>query len=162
MNLAEINKRFVDLKRSGVDKENSSPKDGKYVFNGKKVYLKWSDYKDSSTRLNYVYKWVAYDERDDFKNFNTWKWDLDAEPVLAVDPTTEIWPEMVGKPNAEGYYRYMDMILMRVPLLKWLEKRDADSKRFDKAREQMDKKFRAEAKAEGAEVTEVELKDIRG
>lgn len=159
MNLSELNRRMVDLRRSEIDWPRSSRKDGRYMFT-KKVYLRFDDYKDSSTRPNYVYRWVAYDDKDDFRNFNHWKMEFDAEPVFATDETTEVWPETLV-PNAEGHYRYMDMILMRVPLLRWLEKLETDSKRFDRAREGLDKKFRAEAAAEGAEVTEVDWKKLR-
>ena len=159
MNLADLNKRMVDLRRSEINWDLSSREDGKYQFI-KKVYLRFDDYKDSSTRPNYVYRWVAYDDKDDFRNFNHWKMELDAEVVNASDATNEVWPETLT-PTSEGHYRYMDLILMRIPLLRWLQKLEADSKRFDKAREGLDRKFRAEAHAEGAEVTEVDLKDIR-
>ena len=162
MNLSDIKRRMVDLKRSGVDWERSSPQEGRFFFTKDKVYLNWRDYKDSSTRPNFVYRWVAYDDKDDFRNMNKWKWEFDAEVVAATDHTNEVWPELIGKPNAEGHYRYMDMVLMRIPLLKWLEKREADTKRYDNARKSLDAKFRAEAAAEGAEVTEVDIKNIRG
>jgi len=162
VNLNDIKKRMVDLKRSGVDWDKSDPVAGKYEFANKKVYYHWKDYKDASTRLRYIYRWVAYDANDDFRNINKWKWDFDAELVVATDKSNELWPEIVGKPSSDGYYHYMDMVLMRIPLVKWLEKKEADSKRYDKAREGLDKKFRAEAAAEGAEVSEVELKDLRG
>ena len=162
MNLKDVRDRLVDLKRSGVDWDRSDPVAGQYHFNAPKVYLRWKDYKDASTRLNFVYRWVAYDNTDDFRNINKWKWDFGAEFVVASDKSNEVWPELIGKPGTDGFYHYMDMVLMKIPLLKWLEKREADITRFDKAREGLDRKFRAEAKAEGAEVTEVELKDIRG
>jgi uncharacterized protein Usg len=145
-----------------VDWEKSDPVAGQYSFTNQKVYYHWKDYKDASTRLNYIYRWVAYDAADDYRNINKWKWDFDAEMVSATDKSVELWPELIGKPGADGYYHYMDMVLMRIPLLKWLEKKEADSKRYDKAREGLDKKFRSEAAAEGADVSEVELKDIRG
>jgi len=159
MNLAELNRRMVDLRRSEVDWDRSSRKDGRYVFT-KKVYLRFDDYKDSATRPEFVYRWVAYDKSDDFRNMNQWAMEYNAEVVQATDPTAEVWPETVV-PTAEGHYRYMDLILMRIPLLRWLEKLEADRGRYDKARLALDKKFRAEAASEGAEVTDVDLSKIR-
>jgi hypothetical protein len=162
VNLKDVRDRMVDLKRSGIDWDRSDPVAGQYHFNKPKVYLRWSDYKDSSTRLDYVYRWVAYDDKDDFRNINKWKWDMDADFVYGSDKSNEVWPELIGKPGVDNLYHYMDMVLMKIPLLKYIEKREEDASRYDKAREGLDKKFRSEAAAEGAEVTEVELKDIRG
>jgi hypothetical protein len=162
MNLSDVRRRMVDLKRSGVDWERSDPVNGQYHFNNQKVYLHWDDYKDSSTRPNFKYHWVAYDDKDDFRNIKKWQWDFDAEFVVATDRSNEVWPELIGKPGTDGLYHYMDMVLMKVPLLKHLETMDENSKRYDKAREGLDKKFRSEAATEGAEVTEVEVRDIRG
>jgi len=157
MNLADVGKHMVDLRRSEIDWERSSRKDGRYVFT-KKVYLRPDDYKDSATRPDFVYKWVAYDSTDDFRNMRHWQMEYDAEVVQASDESAEAWPELVGKPNAEGHYRYMDMILMRVPLLRWLNKRIEDRERYDKARTALDQKFRAEVAAGGAEIEEVDIR----
>ena len=151
MNLRDIQKRMVDLRRSDWDKERSVPKNGEYYFKNK-VYLTFNDYKDSQTRPNFVYRFVAYDDKDDFRNMMTWTHNFNAEIVRCDDPLVEIWPEMIGKPDAEGKYRYKDLVLMRIPLEIWLDKMDEDSRRYDKAREGLDKRFKAECKAEGAEV----------
>lgn len=151
MNLREIQKHMVDLRRSEWDKERSDPKTGKYFFtNGKKVYLTFNDYKDSQTRPNFAYRWVAYDEKNDFRNFMSWQQNLQAEVARYDDPLVEVWPEPLV-PDAEGKYKYKDLVLMRIPLEVWVNKIEEDRGRYDKAREGLDKKFKAECKSEGAE-----------
>jgi len=142
MNLSDLKKRMVDLRRSEYDKERSSPKDGKYVWT-KKVYLKFSDYKDDNARPNFKYRWVAYDSNNDFTQFNHWRMNYEATPVDYKDPSTEIYPEPLV-PNAEGHYRYMDMILMKIPIAVEVDRIVDNRQRYDKAREGLDKKFKSE------------------
>jgi len=115
----------------------------------KKVYLKFDDYKDDQTRPNFVYRWVGFDEDDDFLNFNKWRMKWEAVPVDYKDEAVEVYPEPLV-PNAEGYYRFEDMILMRIPLEVDLDRIEGDRKLYDKAREGLDKKFRSECVQEGA------------
>lgn len=152
--LRELNRHMVDLRRSRYDKERSIPRDGIYFFepNGK-VYLRFDDYKDDATRPKFAYRWVAYDKSDDFANMRQWSFKWGAVPVRYDDPITEVWPETLT-PTAEGHYRYQDLILMRIPVEVWIDKIDADRSHYDHAREALDKKFRAEAKANEAEVIE--------
>ena len=150
--LRELNRHMVDLRRSKWDKERSKPDKGIYFFepNGK-VYLRFDDYKDSATRPNFAYRWVAYHKHDDFKSMRTWAFKWGAEPVKASDPLTEVWPESLA-PDTEGNYHYEDLILMRIPTERWADKLETDAKYYDDARTNLDKKFRAEARAENAEV----------
>ena len=156
-NLAWIQKHLVDLRRSDWDKERSDPKKGRYLFaDGKKVYLRLDDYKDDSTMPRYAYRWVAYDKSDDYRNMRMWQMKYSAEPVRFDDPLVEVWPEGVA-PDAEGNYRYMDLILMRVPTEVWVDKLIDDKAVADSARKNLDKRFREEAKEAGAEVDEADL-----
>lgn len=155
MNLQDIKRHMVDLRRSEYDKERSSPKDGKYFWT-KKVYLNSKDYKDDNTRPDFKYRWVAFDERDDFINYNHWRMTYEATPVDYKDAATEIYPEPLV-PNAEGFYRYMDMILMKIPIAVEVQRILDNRGQYDKAREGLDKKFRSEAAKEGA-VFEGEIK----
>ena len=50
-------------------------------------------------------------------------------------------------PNVEGHYRYMDMILMKIPIAVEVDRIVENRQRYDKAREGLDKKFQAEVKA---------------
>lgn len=148
MNLSDIKRHMVDLRRSEYDKERSTPKDGKYYWT-KKVYLNSKDYKDDNTRPNFKYRWVAFDEKDDFRSFNHWRMTYSATPVDYKDEATEVYPETLI-PNAEGYYRYMDMILMKIPIAVEVDRILDNRKQYDKAREGLDKKFRSDMMAEDA------------
>lgn len=148
MNLADIKKHMVDLRRSEWDKERSSPKDGRYYWN-KKVYLNFADYRDSQTRPKYKYRWVAFDKDNDFSSFNHWSMAYQATTVDYKDPETEVYPEPLV-PTVEGHYRYMDMILMKIPLGVEVDRILDNRKQYDKAREGLQKKFNADAASEGA------------
>lgn len=145
MNLSDLKKRMVDLRRSEYDKERSSPKDGKYLWT-KKVYLKLEDYRDDNSRPEYKYRWVAYDDKNDFAQFNHWRMNYEATPVDYKDPCTEIYPEPLV-PNVEGHYRYMDMILMKIPIKVEVDRIVDNRNRYDKAREGLDNKFKSEVRA---------------
>ncbi|MCK9599320.1 MAG: hypothetical protein M0R06_09785 [Sphaerochaeta sp.] len=145
MNLSDLKKRMVDLRRSEYDKERSSPKDGKYLWT-KKVYLKLEDYRDDNSRPEYKYRWVAYDDKNDFAQFNHWRMNYEATPVDYKDPGTEIYPEPLV-PNVEGHYRYMDMILMKIPIKVEVDRIVDNRNRYDKAREGLDNKFKSEVRA---------------
>lgn len=148
MNLADIKKQMVDLRRSAYDKERSTPKDGKYVWT-KKVYLSSKDYKDDQTRPKFKYRWVAYDSRDDFASFNHWRMNYQATPVDYKDEATEVYPEPLV-PNAEGHYRYMDMILMKIPIEVEVDRIIDNRRQYDKSLDGLRKKFESDANAEDA------------
>jgi len=148
MMLSDIKKHMIDLRRSEYDKSRSDPAKGQYHW-AKKVYLKFDDYKDDQTRPNFVYRWVAFDEDDDFLNFNKWRMKWEAVPVDYKDEAVEVYPEPLV-PTVEGNYRFMDMMLMRIPLEVDLDRIEGDRKLYDKAREGLDKKFRSECVQEGA------------
>lgn len=155
MNLSDLKQHMVDLRRSEYDKERSSPKDGQYVWTNK-VYLKFNDYKDDNTRPQFKYRWVAFDEKDDFVRYNHWRMKYDAVPVDYKDAGTEIYPEPLV-PTVEGHYRFMDMILMKIPIGIEVDRIIDNRGQYDKAREGLDKKFRSETASEGA-VFEGEIK----
>ena len=159
MNLAELKKRMVDLRRSEWDKERSSPKDGKYVWT-KKVYLQTKDYRDDMTRPKFKYRWVAYDKNDDFASFQHWRMNYGATPVDYKDEATEVYQEPLV-PDAEGHYRFMDMILMKLPVENEVGRVIDNRKQFDKAAEGLQKKFSSEAAGEDASHKESMVYDVR-
>jgi hypothetical protein len=148
LNLSDIKKHMVDLRRSEWDKERSIPKNGTYYWT-KKVYLDTKAYRDDQTRPNFKYRWVAFDEKDDFVNFNHWRMTYSATPVDYKEEATEVYPEPLV-PNVEGYYRFMDMILMKIPIDVEVDRIIDNRKQYDKAREGLQKKFNSDAASEGA------------
>jgi len=148
LNLSDIKKHMVDLRRSTWDKERSSPKDGRYYW-ANKVYLTSKDYRDDQTRPKFKYRWVAFDEKDDFVNYNHWRMTYEATPVDYKDEETEIYPEPLV-PTVEGKYRFMDMVLMKIPIGVEVARISDNRKQYDKAREGLQKKFNSDAASEGA------------
>ena len=148
MNLSDLKKHMVDLRRSEWDKGRSIPKDGLYYWK-KKVYLNAKDYRDDQTRPNFKYRWVAFDKDNDFASFNHWSMSYQATTVDYKDPGTEVYPEPL-KPTVEGHYRFMDMILMKIPIGVEVDRIIDNRKQYDKAREGIQKKFNSDAASEGA------------
>jgi hypothetical protein len=148
LNLNDIRKHLVDLRRSEYDKERSSPGDGKYHWT-KKVYLNPKDYRDNNTRPDFKYRWVAFDDGDDFASFNHWRMTYEATPVDYKDKATEVYPEPLA-PDSEGHYRFMDMILMKIPISVEVDRILDNRSQYDKAREGLQKKFNSDAAKEGA------------
>jgi len=151
LNLSDIKKHMVDLRRSSWDRERSSPKDGRYYW-ANKVYLTSKDYRDDQTRPKFKYRWVAFDEKDDFVNYNHWRMTYEATPVDYKDEETEIYPEPLV-PTVEGKYRFMDMILMKIPIGVEVSRISDNRKQYDKAREGLQKKFNSDAASEDAVYT---------
>jgi len=148
LNLSDIKKHMVDLRRSTWDKERSSPKDGRYYW-ANKVYLTAKDYRDDQTRPKFKYRWVAFDKDNDFASFNHWRMSYQATTVDYKDEATEIYPEPLA-PTVEGHYRFMDMILMKIPIAVEVTRISDNRKQYDKAREGLQKKFNSDAASEGA------------
>ena len=114
--------KIVDLKRSELDKEQSKPKDGKFVFKpgGKKYVDKASKIAD-----NVWFSWCQYTPRDGYQMLNEWRVMYGYEPVVCgVDP---YWPDGAVK-NAESYWQYGDLVFVRVPLDREMERRAMDIK----------------------------------
>lgn len=149
--------KFVDLKRSTWDEKASDPSKGRYKFS-KKVYIKTSDYDDKAIRPRHVLAWNRWEKANDYYEFKEWERDFDAEAVKAADGL--YWPEPLS-PKADGTYQWKDSILMQVPLLRWLQKRDEDVKRYDRQRISIQKELQDKAKAYGANLEMMEDDLIR-
>jgi hypothetical protein len=141
----EITKHIVDLRRSKWDKERSNRKKGQYFFT-EKVYVKNTDYKDDTIRPDYVFFFVGYDLQDPQSGYDYWRMHYGAEPVTEED---DYWPEPL-RPDEEGYYKFVDSLLVKVPVEIWLDKVLADRKKYDKSAEDIQKSFQDNAKAQGA------------
>ncbi len=140
----EITKHIVDLRRSEWDKERSDRKLGRYHFT-KKVYVKNSDYRDDLIRPDYVFQFVGYDIKDPQSGFAYWQMHYSAEPVTVDD---DYWPEGLI-PDAEGKFKFIDSLLVKVPTDVWVEKVINDRGRYDKSAENLQKSFTETAKAAG-------------
>lgn len=144
LNTREILKHIVDLRRSKWDKERTDRHKGKYHFT-EKVYVKDSDYRDDTIRPDYVFQFVGFSEQDPQSGFGYWQMHYSAEPVTESD---EYWPEPLI-PDSNGHYKFVDSILVKVPVGVWVDKVIADRKRYDKSAQDIQKSFREQAAAAG-------------
>jgi len=140
----EITKHIVDLRRSKWDKERSDKSKGRYYFT-EKVYVKNTDYRDDTIRPDYVFSFVGYDTKDPQSGFYFWQMHYGAEAVTEAD---DYWPEGLS-PNADGHYKFIDSILIKVPVDVWVKKVMDDRGKHDKSAENLQKSFTETAKAAG-------------
>lgn len=132
MGLRDI--KFVDLKKSKLDKEKSNLETDDYRFkSGGKVYV---DPRGITRSPDYKIKWgsLIRDGRDLMMlRFSFPFWDF-------VTPEDKIWPEGV-KRNSDGHYQYGDAILIKCELQNYLDKIKKDRKLSEKEAEAVDRQF---------------------
>jgi len=137
--------RLVNLKLSKVDWKKSDPEHGKYVFEGKPVYV---DYKSDKAPLpDHKVQWVNQDHVD------TWKYRYDYDLVRWQDKL--YWPEGLV-PNAEGWYQYVDTRLMMCPAHLFVERKKAALEKSRRAASARQAEFREEARRDGVIVEEID------
>jgi len=148
----EITKvKIVDLKNSDVDWKKSDPEKGEYKFSGRPVYL---DYKTDGVPLpDHKVQWV---NKDPF-NIDKWKYEYYAEVVKASD--RDYWPEGIP-PNAEGWYQYMDAILMKVPAHEYVARKKRSLERSRLAAQNAQKDFRRKAAQDGVEAWDIDTSKL--
>jgi hypothetical protein len=153
LNSKEITKHIVDLRRTDWDRERSDRKKGRYYFNGPKVYVKNTDYKDDAIRPPFVFFFVGYDAQDPQSGYGYWQMHYGAEAVTEAD---DFWPEPLA-PNSDGHYKFIDSILVKVPVEVWVNKVIEDRAKYDKSAENLHKSFSEQAKASGCGVKDFEF-----
>lgn len=148
----EIRRHIVDLRRSEWDKERSNRKKGEYHF-AKKVYVKDSDYRDDAIRPDYVFSFVGYAEQDPLSGYDYWRMHYNAEFVTEND---DYWPEPL-RPDAEGKYKFLDSVLVKVPVAVWVNKVLEDRSKYDKGARDAHRAFQDTATAAGAGIKDFEF-----
>ncbi len=139
--------KFIDLKHSDIDEENSDPKRGKYVFK-KKVYL---SYRDKGRRPVWYYTWCRYSKSNDYADLQEWqaRWAYQ----LVKSSEGEIWPEGLA-PDAEGSYRFGDLIAVKCPLLDHLKRAEQEAIQSMRASKSKFAQFAEQNKAQGVALPE--------
>ncbi len=136
MFLSDVNK-IIDLNRSELDK-SSDPKKGQYEFR-KKVYVEKADYLNASVRPPYKFKWNRYEPKTNYREVRNWQVRLGASFVTIKDPW---WPEGVP-PDGEGKYVFDDAVLMKIPLRRYLEEKERNRLRAERAPSAKMREFKA-------------------
>jgi hypothetical protein len=153
--LAELNSHIVDLNRSKWDKERSDRQSGIYYFDsapGSKVYIKKSDYDDSSSRPAHILKFIDIERLP----YNRAK--FGAEPVTTNDP---YWPEPMV-PDANSQYKYIDAILVKIADMEsYIDYRQAERSRGHSGLKEEGRTFTSATKSEGVGLRPEDLEETR-
>lgn len=120
--------KIIDLNRSELDKSESDPKTGKYEFR-RKVYVEKADYLNASVRPPFKFQWNRYEPRTNYKEVRDWQIKLGASFVTTKDPW---WPEGIP-PDGEHKYVFGDSVLMKIPLRQYLEEKERNRLRAERA-----------------------------
>jgi len=150
--------RIVDMRRSGVP-----PEEWKDLQSDRQLPEGWHeirkyvpfDYKmDASIRPDYKFVW----NRNEIKDIRDWqvKWRFS---LVTVDDG--YWPEGCV-PNGENHYEHGDLILMKISISDFIEKRKVELKADLVQREGEARRFKSETKKLGAEVNDQILHDLIG
>ncbi len=145
MNLSDI--KIIDLRHSVIDKEQSDPRKGKYVFT-KKSYISYT--KDDSVRPPWKFSW----NNDSPYAHQDWcnKWP-GTEFVTVKD---DYYPEGATL-KADGHWYFKDAVLEKIPLLTYIQQRRKEIERSEKAPERILAATKAEFKSYGVDLSDDEL-----
>jgi len=136
--------KVVDLRHSTIDKEKSNPAIGEYVFEDKQ----YIDYTTKARRPDWFFCWVRYNPQDGLRAVRDYETSWGFSYVTQDDP---FWPE--GVKLREGKYLFGDVVLMKCKLLTELKRREEARVHSERQSMSSMKKFQAEAKEYGVELS---------
>jgi hypothetical protein len=153
--LKDIEDKIVDLTKSVVDVGDSGikEKDWKAIKKAldeggakfvKKVYY---EYKIPLSQCPYHFGWSAVEPSG--MTINKWKTQMGYSFVTENDP---YYPEGLTK-NEEGHYQMGDSVLMRCPVLTYIQRKMESMKRADDQLRSTKEKFATTMKQAGAGLT---------
>lgn len=149
--LSEI--KFVSLKDSQIDKEQSDAKKDKYTFK-KKVYFDKAGV--AGPKPPFVLKWGR--QTDDGMEISKWKMRYGFD---FVTPEDGIWPEPL-KRDSNGHYVNGDAILMKCSYESYIKKRKREVAASDDAFQAKINEFKDAAKEEEADLDDEALGKVLG
>lgn len=110
MELNDIKK--IDIKHSkGAKKQD----DGTWEFEDP-IEI---NYMAKDRRPDHYYTWARYDKENDFRDLLSWKHALGYKEVIPSEEE-DVYP--LGCPIVDGYYVFLDAILVKIPLIAHLER----------------------------------------
>ena len=150
--LGYSNTHIVDLTRSRWDEVRSDRKRGIYYFSegpDAKVYIKQSDYADNASRPNHILKFVGLDNVPQYRSR------FGAEIVTTADP---YWPEPIV-PDSDDKYVILDAVLVKISdMERYIDTRQSERARGNAGHLEDDRKFNADARADGVHLDVDRLK----
>jgi len=138
--------KIIDVKRSDFDKEKSDPAKGKYTWK-KKVFI---SYKSPETRPPFKFQWNRNHEWAiaDWQN----KW----PGCSFVEPQDNYVPAGLT-PNADNHYIFKDVVLMKIPIMEYIEQRKREIMESEKRPAIIKGMLRDEYRNAGVSVSDTEL-----
>jgi glycosyltransferase involved in cell wall biosynthesis len=147
--------RIVDLRTSVIDKALSKPEQAQYVFKSKQ----YISYRGKGPRPDYWFKWILHDKNHSYREEHEAMMRGYTYVVSGVDP---YWPETVP-PNGDGQYVYCgDVVLMKQPLLKYLDERLENAKLSKGLSQAAITAFESELRDGGAELSQKLIDQLAG
>ena len=149
---------IVDMQRSGIEK-----KDWKAIMSGNKFeddYRKTRQYvpidyaKNATIRPPWKFHW----NRNTDKDISDWQYKYNYSLVTEADG---YWPEGIP-PNGSKVFVRGDLVLMKVPLEDWIERRKGELKRAGVGRKVLQEQFQNQCRHVGAQVSEEEINEAIG
>ncbi|HUW46173.1 MAG TPA: hypothetical protein VMW50_10320 [Dehalococcoidia bacterium] len=163
----EIAKINIGLKTAKAEKKAELEERRKVLLAEKEKQMITADYKLTqknyidylgvkTSRPPYFFSWCRYEELDNYRDLKMWKHEKGFVPVMVGDGFAPEGVEPEG-----GKYFYGDLIFVRRPLDRQLSERLMEIKLAKNAVSDRFKKFQSDMKAEGAEVRDEDLADLK-
>ena len=152
----EAASKAVEKAKKEFDKELATwKKTGRYKFK-RKVYVDYTGTR--APRPEHYLQWCRYDERNNYREFRSWRAQWGHSEVKESDPYL---PEGL-EPDVSGNYIYGDCILTKVDLRQYLLRRYENIKRSERATKDKIDKFKHDVEAEGGDVPDSVINEIVG
>lgn len=137
--------------------EKERKEQGFYRF--KEDQKHYINYGAPGTRPEYWFSWCRYEPTNGFRDLNEWR---HLYGYVPVDPDADpYWPESV-EVNAAGHYQFGDLVLVKCPLLRHLERRFLDIRLAMGGAKKKIEEFNRQMLREGGGLDERELLKILG
>lgn len=147
--------KIIDKRYSQWDEKKSDPKKGKYAWI-KKEYVKPHGKYDKNKEWKLW--WAPYDVENNLKKFTAHMARLQFEPVTLDDPFVPDGAIL----NADHYWVFGDLVLVKFKLLDYLLRRDKEIKLSKLGGASELKSFHEEMRREGAALPDAMIEEYLG
>jgi hypothetical protein len=147
--------RIIDKRYSQFDAKKSDPDKGQYCWI-KKEYI---DGRRFDKNKEWKLWWAPYDVENNLKKYWAWKAKLQFEPVnVKKDPFVADGAIV----NDTDWWVFGDLVLVKMPLLDYLMKKDAERRISKKGGKSELMSFYEQTKAQGAALPDNIIDDLMG
>ena len=147
--------KIIDKRFSQFDAKKSEPKKGKYTWI-KKEYI---DGRKFDKNKEWKLWWSPYDVDNNLKKYWAWKAKLQFEPIDAVEDNFVADGAII---SSEGWWVFGDLVLVKMPLLDYLMRKDAERRISSKGGKSELMSFYEQTRAQGAALPDNIIDDLMG